>query len=490
MILRLLAAVALIVAEAAPAGSGPVDSVSETALRRHIAVLADDAMAGRKPGTPGGLRAAAYVAAQMRAAGLRPAAADGGWYQNVSLVERRQGLVQARWRAGGREIPVAADDLLMLSRDRSLRLRDAPLWFGGHGRPADLQGADLKGAILLLLPTRPEDLAMGDVRRSALAGQGVAAVITLGSAETLPAAARAQYRSGRTLLAGEPIPGAEGMVAGRAWRALVQASGRDPAELVKAAAGPQFRPVRLSASADIRLVTPRRHYRSVNVIGRIEGGERAAEAIVYLAHWDHLGICRPRGVADRICNGAVDNASGVALMLEIARALAEGPQPKRSLIFVATTAEEMGLLGARAFLAAPSVPLPSIRAALNIDTIAIAPRGMPVSIVGRGRTPLDPFVDEVARRLGRAVSESRTPDAYIARQDGWEFTKRGIPAIMASGAFTDEALFSRFLNGDYHGPKDDLSRGIELGGAVEDGALLIALGRLLADPARFPGAPR
>jgi hypothetical protein len=115
---------------------------------------------------------------------------------------------------------------------------------------------------------------------------------------------------------------------------------------------------------------------------------------------------------------------------------------------------------------------------------------MPVSIVGRGRTPLDPFVDEVARRLGRAVSESRTPDAYIARQDGWEFTKRGIPAIMASGAFTDEALFSRFLNGDYHGPKDDLSRGIELGGAVEDGALLIALGRLLADPARFPGAPR
>lgn len=489
MILRLIAAALALAATAAPATSA-AGNVSEAAVRRHVAVLADDRMEGRKPGTLGGARAAAYVAGEMRAAGLRPGAAGGGWYQTVELVERRLGRVRAAWRAGDRVLLIAADDLLLLGRDSSVRIRNAPLWFAGYARPEDLGGVDLKGAILLRLPDRPEDAASADARQLALARQGVAAVITLNRAEMISEAMRTQFRSGRTRLKGEPAPAAEGVLAGRAWRELAVAAGRNPEVLAKAAAGPQFRPVPLAVRADINLVTPTRRYRSVNVIGRIEGSERLDEAIVYLAHWDHLGICRPRGAADRICNGAIDNAGGVALLLEIGRALAARPRPQRNLLFVATTAEEMGLLGARAFLAAPPVPLGSIRAGLNIDTVAIAPRGLPLSVVGRGRTSLDPFIEEAGRQLGRAVSPSLAPNAYLARQDGWEFTKRGIPAIMASGGYSDEKLLMGFLGGDYHGPKDDLSRGIELGGAVEDGAFYIALGRLLADPARFPGPAR
>jgi Zn-dependent M28 family amino/carboxypeptidase len=287
-------------------------------------------------------------------------------------------------------------------------------------------------------------------------------------------------------LAGEAGPAIDGVLATPAWEALARAAGRDPASLMQAAARRGFRPIRLAADADIDVRTHIRRYRSANVIGRIEGRERPGEAIVYTAHWDHLGICRARGVTDRVCNGAIDNASGVALMIEIARALANGRPPQRSLMFVATTAEELGLLGARAFLADPPVPLRSILADLNLDTVAIAPRGTAVSIVGRGRTPLDILVDDTARSLGRAIDPSLGPNAYLARQDGWEFSKRGIPAIMVSSAFTDATLLNRFFNSDYHGPRDDISRGIELGGAVEDGALQIELGRVLADPARFP----
>lgn len=234
---------------------------------------------------------------------------------------------------------------------------------------------------------------------------------------------------------------------------------------------------------------PEQRVRTHNVIGRIAGIGMSGEAILFMAHWDHVGFCRPPGAADRICNGAVDNASGVASLIEIARALARGPRPDRDILFVATTSEELGLLGAKAFAADPPLPLDRIVAALNLDTVAVAPRGEPVSIVGRGLTALDPFVDATARALGRRVDTGDGPNALVRRQDGWALLQKGVPAVLVGGAYGGGRL-QRFLATRYHKPDDDVASGIVLGGAAEDVDLHVALGRLFADSARFPTPPR
>lgn len=250
---------------------------------------------------------------------------------------------------------------------------------------------------------------------------------------------------------------------------------------------PGFRARRLGIVGSFDVGTAVRTYESANIIGKIEGGMRPSEAVVLMAHWDHLGLCKPEGAPDRICNGAVDNASGTAILIETARALAAEPRPARSLYFVATTLEERGLLGAEAFVASPPPAIDRIVAALNIDTTAIAPAGLPVAIIGRGKHPgLERVVDATARSLGRKVDTDSEANVMIERQDGWALARRNIPAVLATGSVSDMSRLRAYLGGPYHQPNDDLAQRIELGGAVEDTVLHIALARALADPARYP----
>ncbi len=230
--------------------------------------------------------------------------------------------------------------------------------------------------------------------------------------------------------------------------------------------------------------------KSANIIGRLAGTGRASEAVVITAHWDHLGTCRDAGSADRICKGAVDNASGVALMIEVARQVAAGTKPARTILFVATTGEEEGLVGARAFVAAPPVPLDRIVAAINLDTVATAPAGAPVGTVGRGMTRLDPIVDSEAHRLGRRVDASRWANRFLERQDGWAFLEAGVPAIMVGGNLGDRASFEAFLKGRYHHPDDDLAHLPSLAGAAEDSRLLAAIICAFAEPEQLPARAR
>jgi Zn-dependent M28 family amino/carboxypeptidase len=261
-------------------------------------------------------------------------------------------------------------------------------------------------------------------------------------------------------------------------------------ERLAAAAQPGFRAVRLPVRATLDVSTQVRAYQSNNVIARLRGRGRSGEAVMILGHWDHLGICGAAGQADRICNGAVDNASGMAMIIETARALAKGPRPQRDILFMGTTAEEVGLLGAEYYGANPTVPPGKLVAAINIDTVAIAPAGLPVAIVGRGTTPLDPIIDQTARELGRAVDSDLEANAFIQRQDGYALTRAGVPTVMVGGSFSDLGKLGTFLSGPYHKPEDDLSRPIELGGAAEDTALTIALVRKLADPKVYSAAAR
>jgi Zn-dependent M28 family amino/carboxypeptidase len=271
---------------------------------------------------------------------------------------------------------------------------------------------------------------------------------------------------------------------------LLAGAGSDLGQLTAQAAAAGFRARPLKIEAEFDLETSINRIDSANIVGKIPGTSRPDEAVILLAHWDHLGICRPEGAADRICNGAVDNASGTAILIEVARHLAAGPKPGRTIYILATTAEEGGLMGAEAFASAPPVPRDKIIVALNLDTTAMAPAGLPVAIIGRGNHPeLEAVIDDVVRGLGRKVDTDTEANVMITRQDGWAFGARGIPSKMVTGSVSDMKILQDYLAGVYHKPEDDLANLKHLGGAAEDATLHIGLVRALADPARYE-APR
>ena len=249
-----------------------------------------------------------------------------------------------------------------------------------------------------------------------------------------------------------------------------------PAATVKLPAGQRF---------FIEQMNKRGPFTAHNVIGRLPGHAPDGRAVILMAHYDHLGLCMPEGAVDRICNGAVDNASGVAALIAVAERVAE-MKLDRDVWFVATSAEEWGLLGAKAFAASPPLPLNTIIAGFNLDTIAIAPRGLPVAIVAADGSRLGLLVREAAAAMGRAFDDDRDAASFLQRQDGWALAQRGVPMIMAGGSFSDLKLLNAFLASQYHSPVDELRPETELGGAVEDANLHVELIRRAASRSLLP----
>jgi len=236
-----------------------------------------------------------------------------------------------------------------------------------------------------------------------------------------------------------------------------------------------------------------RAFTSYNVIGRLPGGVPGSGAVLLMAHWDHLGYCgKNRGSrtqGDRICNGAIDNASGIAVMLELAQRLSDANTPDRDIYFLATTAEEAGLLGAWAFVRSSPLPLDTIVAAFNFDTMAVAPAGSPVGFVGEGRTALDPVVRKFIAATGRQSGDKSFADSFVERQDGWALLREGVPAILVSSTFGSRAKAGEYFRTDYHSPSDEFGD-LELGGAIDDLLLNELIIRHVADAGRYarPGA--
>jgi len=488
MAVRFPAALALLlpaIAFAAP--------VAPDQLRRHIEILASDDFEGRAPGTEGEAKTVRYIAGQFRAVGLEPAGADGGWYQPLVLAVRKP--VSQRMRLRGRDSTGEVDPggLILIGASADERVRDAPLVFAGHGavladRGIDqLAGAPLKDAVVLILYDAPDIPGFPGFaeRVQAVAERGAAAVIGIVGDDIPWPAVGEYYRAGQLRLDIEPAAPIQGVISQPAAEQLVRAGGGDLAGLLNDVPGPAFTARTLGLRVSLEVATDVRRITTNNVVGRLRGRGGTGQSLLYLGHWDHFGICRPAGEADRICNGAVDNASGIAALIEVARGLAAGRRPKRDILFLATTAEEAGLLGAQYFASRPPVPLASIVAALNLDTVAIAGRGAKVAVIGRGVPALDALIEEAAREQGREIDRDAEADEYVERQDGWALARAGVPSAMVGGAFSDMARLNAFLNGPYHQPGDDLGRPLILGGAAEDADLLIALGRKLADPARY-----
>ena len=471
--------------------SGPVlaKGVTEADLRGHIEILASDEFEGRKPGTEGEAKTVQYIAKAWAKAGLQPAAADGSWFDAVPLVQRGQGNAKYTFTAKGRKLRVASEDIILIGQQADYARSGLPLVFTGSGVKSDgTVAADVAGKAAFVLfdaENVPDNMKSPRARREALIAAGAEAVIFVGDS-------KGNWPTLRRLLLSRPIALEsrekrallEGAVSTEFAVGLVTAAGQDWDKLRTNAKQADYAGEMLGIDADLDVKTDVYRFNSSNVIGKISGRKKNSGALLFMGHWDHLGICGPEDAPDRICNGAVDNASGIAVMNEVAEALAK-KKHDRDIYFVATTAEESGLLGAYAFAEKPVVPLDEIVLSLNVDTIAIAPRGSKVAIIGRGTTPLDAGVEAVAKKTGRAIESSTDANAFIQRQDGWALTQKGVPALMVGGSFADLNLMQKFLGSDYHGPNDELTDSTELGGAAEDADLHIALGRHFADTRKY-----
>ena len=467
--------------------------VTPADLRRHIETLAGDDFQGRAPGTVGETRTVDYIAEQLRTRGLEPGGENGSWFQPIGLVERTTQSHRASWMANGRELPFDQALIALQGREADVRLADAPVVFAGHGvrlpeRGIDqLAGVDVTGAVVILLLDAPDVPGFPSLaqRVRTVTDAGAAAVIAVTGPDIQWSFITRNYQRPTTKLASQTVPPIVGAMPAAAVQRLVEAAGGDFERLLNDQPGSSFRAVTLPIRANLQVSTVVTPYTTRNVIGRIRGSGNSGESLLYLGHWDHFGICRPEGEADRICNGAVDNASGIAALIEIAGRLAAQPRPPRDILFLATTAEEMGLLGAEYFATHPTVPLPSIVAALNLDTIAIHPAGEPVAMLGRGHPALDAVVDATVAAMGRRLDTDDDAASFVERQDGWALTRAGVPAIMVGAAFSNMEILNAFLSGPYHGPEDEAGPQLLLDGAAEDASLLVALGRRLADPALY-----
>lgn len=464
--------------------------VSEGELRKHVEILASDDFEGRAPGTEGERKTLDYLQKEWTKAGLKPGAGEGGWMQPVGFVKRGPKEADLQYFARGEKIRVVGDEILLIGREPEYLHEKLPAVFVGHGTNAagDVV-ADVKGKLVFVLSDSadflPAELRQMRARREKLITAGAEGVIAIsGEQFKYPAYRRALLSRPIVWTERDKSAAVEGVTSPQYMVALVTAAGGDWDKMRAAAHAADYAGQTLGLTVDLKVTSEVQRFTSNNIIGKLPGRKPASGAIVFMGHWDHLGICRPDDAVDRICNGAVDNASGMAVLTEVARRLAK-QRHDRDIYFVGTTAEESGLWGAYAFAANPVVPLDQIKAVFNIDTIAIAPRGAKVAIIGRGKTALDGEIEGVARKLGRKIEPSTDANAFLQRQDGWALSQKGVNAFMVGGSFADLGKLDSFLKGSYHGPDDEVTADLQLGGAAEDADLHVALGQYFANARKF-----
>ena len=472
-------AAALLLAFAADAAPRR-DRQLEAQMMAHISVLASDEYQGREPGTEGEAKTLRYLGKQWFDIGLVSGTNDPGndWFAPVTLIERLPAVSFGRFSRRGRPQYVPADALLVLTSGKRSLVKDAPLVFVGKASGAMPPQSELAGKVALLLDGGIEN----SDRQNKLLEAGASGVITVLDGERTLANVRSRRLRPGYALASDKLGGdLEAFITRDGLGNLLQGSALTIAGLEQAAARPDFKPMQLDLTASLDATTRESAIRTFNLIGKLPGRRPATGAVLFVAHWDHFGICGAPPAEEVICRGAVDNASGVAALTELARRLVRGSQPDRDIYFLATTAEEIGLLGAHAFAENPPLPLKQIVAAFNIDSIALSPAGSPLAIVGRGMTPLDANIETVARREKRKIVAGNAANAYVARQDGWALLQHDVPTVMVSSAYADIPRLEAFFEGPYHRPADNLKRAIELGGAAEDVAFYVALARWFGD---------
>ncbi|MGV7207912.1 M28 family peptidase [Oxalobacteraceae bacterium A2-2] len=515
---------ALAALAAFPALAQQLPVVSETPLRAHLSFLADDLLEGRGTGQRGGDLAVRYLETQAAVIGLKPLA-DGGYRQPVRIEGTR--LLpgsEVRFTAGGKTIvPQIGKDIVFGTACGQAEVKlDAPLVFVGYGVRApeerwdDYKGVDMKGKILVMMVNDPQPTAAEPNRFAGKAytyygrwlykfeeavRQGAAGVLLI---HTTPSASYPwsvpangfSHERFHLAVAGNPI---EGWLHEDAARALFAAAGQDLDALRAQAETREFRPMDLNVRVSGEVKSTVRQVEQFNVVGIVPGTDAKLkqQAVVYSAHWDHLGMdegARRDDPTDHIWNGAIDNASGAAALLAMAAEAVKHPA-KRTQVFLWPAAEEQGLLGSAAYVAKPAWPLSQTTADLNLDSMNFVGKTRDIGVAGAERSSLYETAGQVARQMGLTLAPA-IPDisgAYF-RADHFNFAKAGVPAFnVGSAVFSGDGYFDFVRDGerskarlvafkkDYHQVTDEYHADWDLSGMVQQAQFTLNLGYALAN---------
>ena len=510
---------------AAPASVSP----SPERIAADIQAVASDAFLGRGPATRGEELTVNYLRDKLQAAGLQPGGPDGSWFQSVPLLQSDiVGVPSLSVTVGGDRISLTqGEEIAVRSSMRNVdkvEIQNAPIVFLGYGVKApernwdDFKGEDVRGKVGLVLINDPDfETGQGDFGGKAMtyygrwtykyeeaARQGLAALLVVH--ETAPASygwATVKNSNTNTMFdivrqnPAEVHPPLEGWVQRDATVRLLSAVGQNFDALKKLAQTREFKPVTLagatfSASYQVKQAT----IQSRNVLGRVPGTTHPGETILYGAHWDHLGVGAPDARGDTIYNGAVDNGTGIAVVLELARLFAGGQKPQRSIVFAFWTAEEKGLIGSEYYAANPVYPLETTVAGFNIDALHPIGRTRDVTVVGSGQSDLEDRLQAVLAASNRVITPDASPEAgYFFRSDHFPMAKRGVPMLymdngidaLTGGTAVGKTYDAAYRRDAYHQPADQYDPATwNLAGIAEDVKVLHALGWQLANSREWP----
>jgi Zn-dependent M28 family amino/carboxypeptidase len=508
-----------------------LDTITTADLMQHTKALSADEYEGRGPGTKGEELTVKYLTDQFQRLGLKPGNPDGTYVQKVPLAGFTA-QPTASFTAGDKKIDLKfPEDYVAVSRRfvAQSKVENSDMVFVGYGVVApeygwdDYKGLDVKGKTIVMLINDPAVPDANDASKlddkifkgkamtyygrwtykyEIATEKGAAAAIIIH--ETGPAGYPYEVVSGSWSRENFDIVRPDknmNRVAVESWittdraKELFTAAGQDFDALKKAAVSKDFKPVALKAKANITVQNTLREIQSNNVIGKIEGAEKKDEYVVYSAHWDHLGR-DPKLEGDQIFNGALDNASGIASMLEIAEAFTKlGTPPKRSILFLAVTAEEKGLLGAKYYGENPLYPLNKTLANINMDGVNQWGRTKDITMVGDDNSTLIDLLREVSKMQNRVVNPDPEPEkGFYYRSDHFEFAKQGVPALYTDSGIDyigKDAAFSKqkrdeYTAKDYHKVSDQIKPDWDLAGAVDDAQLLMIIGHRISQTDTFP----
>lgn len=507
---------------------------SENALRAHIKFLSDDRLEGRGTGAKGGETAALYIAGQFEALGLKGAGAKGSFWQPVSLVGVKADP-KTELRINGTDKAEAfkfADDFVAFTGAQTEQVSvNTDLVFVGYGIDApeqkwdDYKGPaeDYRGKVLVMLVNDPPatsaepDLFGGrrltyygrwTYKYEEAARRGAAGVLLLHTNESagypwsVVRTSNGSWRFDIARTAGDKTP----FLKMRSWmtddaaRRMMALAGQNLEELRKQAASRDFKPVKLNLNVSLNLNSEVKRVEAPNVVAILPGRDPKLkdEYVVFTAHWDHLGIGAPNKNGDTIYNGALDNATGVASVIEIARILSGLPvaeRPRRSILFLIPTAEEQGLIGAEWYSRHPLVPLAKTAANINLDSMNILGPTHDFVTLGAERSSLKAVVETLARERGLRISPDARPEqGSFYRSDHFPFAKAGVPSISLKEGSDyvgrekgwGEKKFREYNEANYHQPSDEYRDDWDFRGMIQEAEFALAIGRRVADANAMP----
>jgi len=510
-----------------------LEAITPDGLLAHIKILASDEFDGRAPGTKGEELSVKYITDQFKQIGLKPGNPDGTYTQEVPLAGIRSDPKMS-FIIGDKTIDLTYPDDFVVSSARlepEIKIDNSDVVFVGYGIVApeygwdDYKDVDVSGKTTLMLindPPIPDPKDSSKLDDKMFKGKAM----TYYGRWTYKYEIAAKKRAAAAVIIHETEPAAYpysvvktswgkenyeidapdkniGAVKARSWitldavKKLLADCGQDFDALKKSAITKDFRPVALDAKANIDIRQQLRSFKSHNVIGKLDGSDPKVqgEYVIYTAHWDHLGR-HPELQGDQIFNGAIDNASGVASVIQLAAAFTKlNPPPKRSVLFMATTAEEAGLLGAKFYAEHPLYPLEKTLADINIDTVNPWGKTRDIEDLSDNNSTLDDLLAAAAKRNGRVMVPNSQPEkGSFYRADHFEFSKLGVPALYTGGGknlIGKSADLGRKKKDDYtahhyHQVSDEVNPEWDLSGAVQDIQLLFEVGYQVANGDKFP----